>query len=155
MLIDTVAVISRRDEVDVVTVAATGMAGDAIQDLGAIQEVADVLLERCQGAGGEVDGHRHPAGRVGRHRSMSAHNETIRLYSSGIDVRIRSTIRSGGHGDIVAARRRRNVQDSGRPSRLRREDDDRGGVCERDVSDARVESWRYAQLGAVLLSHPR
>ena len=52
VLVDTVSVISRGDEVDVVAVAATGMAGDAIQDLGAVQEVADVLLHAFKAGAG-------------------------------------------------------------------------------------------------------
>ena len=45
MFVDTVVVICRGDEVDVVTVAATGMTRDAVQNLGAVHQVADVLLE--------------------------------------------------------------------------------------------------------------
>src|SRR5215204_2185853 len=70
VLVDTVAVIRRSNQVDVVTIAATRVARDAIEDLRAVQEITNVLLQGVQAG---VDGHCPPI----------ALSLTIRLYSSG------------------------------------------------------------------------
>ena len=49
MFIDAIIVVCRGDEVYVVTVAAAGMTRDAIQNLCAVHEVTNVLLQSFQG----------------------------------------------------------------------------------------------------------
>src|SRR5947209_1338896 len=78
------------------------------------------------------------------------HYTTVQQYC-GVTIRVSN--RSEGHGDILAACRRRNVQDPERPSRLRREHDARGGLCQRHLPSTRVEGRGHAEPGPVLLSH--